>query len=146
MNSLEYGVNLSRRACRIGTTSGIMFLLAAGLCSGLPKPPNHAPDISVSVDRQVPLDYNIYDLSSFYKRLPTQQKTDDALPLTTNTNLDEVSILPTETNLPNPKIDKRYPVMQVSFYRVETPFIIGLWIFCASLAKIGKLNRNCLSN
>ncbi|XP_046397793.1 sodium/hydrogen exchanger 3-like isoform X3 [Ischnura elegans] len=32
---------------------------------------------------------------------------------------------------------KRYPVASVEFARVETPFIIGLWIFCASLAKIG---------
>lgn len=33
---------------------------------------------------------------------------------------------------------KRYPIFVVEFHRVETPFIIGLWIFCASLAKIGK--------
>jgi hypothetical protein len=32
----------------------------------------------------------------------------------------------------------RYPVASVEFARVETPFIIGLWIFCASLAKIGE--------
>lgn len=32
---------------------------------------------------------------------------------------------------------QRYPVASVSFHRVETPFIIGMWIFCASLAKIG---------
>jgi len=29
-------------------------------------------------------------------------------------------------------------VFVVEFARVETPFIIALWIFCASLAKIGK--------
>jgi sodium/hydrogen exchanger-like protein 3 len=33
---------------------------------------------------------------------------------------------------------KRYPVASVEFARVETPFIIGVWIFCASLAKIGE--------
>ncbi|XP_024080787.1 Na(+)/H(+) exchanger protein 2 isoform X2 [Cimex lectularius] len=32
---------------------------------------------------------------------------------------------------------KRYDVMKVEFQRVETPFMIGLWIFCSSLAKIG---------
>ncbi|KAF7277305.1 hypothetical protein GWI33_008731, partial [Rhynchophorus ferrugineus] len=37
---------------------------------------------------------------------------------------------------PQKKPVERYPVISVSFYRVETPFIIGLWIFCASLAKI----------
>ncbi|KAK9502394.1 hypothetical protein O3M35_011177 [Rhynocoris fuscipes] len=31
---------------------------------------------------------------------------------------------------------KRFDVMKVEFTRVETPFIIGLWIFCSSLAKI----------
>jgi hypothetical protein len=33
---------------------------------------------------------------------------------------------------------KRYAVTSVDFARVETPFIIGVWIFCASLAKIGE--------
>lgn len=33
---------------------------------------------------------------------------------------------------------KRYPVAPVEFDRVKTPFIIGVWIFCASLAKIGE--------
>lgn len=33
---------------------------------------------------------------------------------------------------------KRYPVVTVEFERVKTPFIIGLWIFCASIAKIGE--------
>jgi sodium/hydrogen exchanger-like protein 3 len=33
---------------------------------------------------------------------------------------------------------KRYAVASVEFARVETPFIIGVWIFCASLAKIGE--------
>lgn len=31
-----------------------------------------------------------------------------------------------------------YKVFSVEFHRVETPFIIGIWIFFASLAKIGK--------
>uniref|UniRef100_A0A7G3AYQ4 Sodium/hydrogen exchanger n=2 Tax=Lutzomyia longipalpis TaxID=7200 RepID=A0A7G3AYQ4_LUTLO len=40
----------------------------------------------------------------------------------------------------------RYPVTTVEFSRVETPFIIGIWILSASIAKIGfhmtpKLNK-----
>lgn len=30
-----------------------------------------------------------------------------------------------------------YKVFHAEFHRVETPFIIGIWIFFASLAKIG---------
>ncbi|XP_076047716.1 na[+]/H[+] hydrogen exchanger 2 isoform X2 [Oratosquilla oratoria] len=30
-----------------------------------------------------------------------------------------------------------YPVVTIEFERVQTPFIIGLWIFCACLGKIG---------
>ncbi|XP_058446956.1 sodium/hydrogen exchanger 3 isoform X9 [Malaya genurostris] len=32
---------------------------------------------------------------------------------------------------------ERYPVAQVEFSRVETPFVIGVWILSASIAKIG---------
>ncbi|XP_069989339.1 probable Na(+)/H(+) antiporter nhx-9 isoform X3 [Penaeus vannamei] len=32
---------------------------------------------------------------------------------------------------------ERYPVAVIDFERVQTPFIIGLWIFCACLGKIG---------
>lgn len=32
---------------------------------------------------------------------------------------------------------ERYPISQVEFSRVQTPFIIGIWILSASIAKIG---------
>lgn len=35
----------------------------------------------------------------------------------------------------------RYPVTTIDFSRVETPFIIGVWILFASIAKIGELLR-----
>ena len=34
--------------------------------------------------------------------------------------------------------DHGIQITRVDFENVETPFIIALWIFCASLAKIGK--------
>lgn len=34
-----------------------------------------------------------------------------------------------------------YHIITVEFPRVETPFVIGIWIFFASLAKIGKCRR-----
>jgi hypothetical protein len=36
------------------------------------------------------------------------------------------------------KVPDRYPVTSVDFLRVETPFIIGIWILFASIAKIGE--------
>lgn len=33
---------------------------------------------------------------------------------------------------------ERYPVTTIDFSRVETPFIIGVWILFASIAKIGE--------
>jgi hypothetical protein len=36
---------------------------------------------------------------------------------------------------------KRYPVTTTDFSRVETPFIIGVWILFASVAKIGELHH-----
>ncbi len=32
--------------------------------------------------------------------------------------------------------DKRYKIANIEFQRVETPVLITMWIFCASLAKI----------
>lgn len=33
---------------------------------------------------------------------------------------------------------KRYKIVDIEFQRVETPILIAMWIFCASLAKICK--------
>lgn len=35
-----------------------------------------------------------------------------------------------------------YPVTTVDFSRVETPFIIGVWILFASVAKIGEYTQS----
>lgn len=34
--------------------------------------------------------------------------------------------------------EPEYKIMSVEFHRVETPFVIGIWIFFASIAKIGR--------
>lgn len=43
---------------------------------------------------------------------------------------------PTETTMM--REIKKIEVFSSDFARVETPFLIGMWIFCASIAKIGK--------
>lgn len=48
----------------------------------------------------------------------------------------------TTTNLPSTekpeKKIKKLVIAAFEFHRVETPFLIGLWIFFASIAKIGE--------
>lgn len=47
----------------------------------------------------------------------------------------------TTTDLPTAVTEKKertYVIAAFEFHRVETPFLIGLWIFFASLAKIGN--------
>lgn len=106
------------------------------------KPPDHASD---SDSRQPPanLKTNSYDIADLYKGIPTPGHTWKApqLPIegeATTTSAEEVAA-EEEVHGPVKKTVTRYPVISVSFHRVETPFIIGLWIFFASLAKIGKL-------
>lgn len=55
---------------------------------------------------------------------------------------DDVHASDYDTNHNGNGDSKRYPVASVEFGRVETPFIIGLWIFSASLAKIGEYIDN----
>ena len=50
-----------------------------------------------------------------------------------NPNLFNYEISPTTL-----KLVKEYKIFSIEFHRIETPFIIGIWIFFASVAKIGK--------
>ncbi|GJQ82770.1 hypothetical protein Trydic_g21007 [Trypoxylus dichotomus] len=123
MYSLRHGVNLSRRACR---NDGGMFLMrllllmtfVVGLAAGSPL---FATNTRPQPDSQpLPEDYNSnvpYEGVEFGPMGPSRSpQSQDEKP-------------------------KRYQVASVSFQPVKTPFIIGLWIFCASLAKIGKANK-----
>jgi len=44
-----------------------------------------------------------------------------------------------EENVEGAHDKHEYEIFHVEFDRVEVPFIIALWIFVSSLAKIGKL-------
>lgn len=39
---------------------------------------------------------------------------------------------------PPAKGKTRYEIIEVDFYRVRTPFVVGAWILFAGLAQIGK--------
>lgn len=145
MYSLRHGVNLSRRACRIRVPLLLLIpllLLAVDLAAGSPFSTNTRPQPD---PQPIPEDYSHnrpYDGMDFgplgpstYNE-PGSQKTD---------NLGMTSPCITTTSSSGSQEPEntgpiRYQVASVSFHRVKTPFIIGLWIFCASLAKIGKKN------
>lgn len=54
-------------------------------------------------------------------------------------NFSRRNLLNSEPFLVSTNNEKEYKIFIIEFHRVETPFIIGLWIFFASVAKIGKL-------
>ncbi|XP_050311886.1 sodium/hydrogen exchanger 3 isoform X2 [Anthonomus grandis grandis] len=151
MYSLQHGVNLSRRACRhlhpLLVYCALVLVVAVGTHV---VPPDHASDSSQVL--KPPPDTRgayerAYDINSLARGnlIPTPP-----LPPPPRPTVNRVNEVPTvePTRFPEvlggagevqkeEKKVERYPVISVSFHRVETPFIIGLWIFCASLAKIG---------
>lgn len=64
---------------------------------------------------------------------------EDESPATMSIPVEENPTDPPSTERSRPI--KRYQILHVEFERVKTPFIIGIWIVCASLAKIGELNQ-----
>lgn len=129
MYSLKHSVNLSRRAC--WTCFLVLAVtISCGAGEGLEKNNNAGdglmyprPDLE-----PLPQDFNKpYDRVKFGPMGPSEANVVQAAKLSSTTEQSAEA-----------KPIKRYPVASVSFQRVETPFIIGLWIFCASLAKIGK--------
>ncbi|XP_050499593.1 sodium/hydrogen exchanger 3 isoform X3 [Diabrotica virgifera virgifera] len=140
MYSLEHGVNLSRRACKTGYVllTVLLLLLLIGNRHCFAKPPNHAADNHKQPSAN--LDTNSYDFSSLYKAIPTPSgHRTNLVPVEDvkdNTQEEVITGLVTQKT-PDKKEVTRYPIISVSFHRVETPFIIALWIFCASLSKIG---------
>lgn len=77
-----------------------------------------------------------------------QLKRDEDLRKLNNDPLTETATQPTgpgqNSNEPNNKhksghSEITYPITQVEFERVQTPFIIGIWILSASIAKIGNI-------
>ncbi|KAM3966128.1 LOW QUALITY PROTEIN: na[+]/H[+] hydrogen exchanger 2 [Aphomia sociella] len=128
MTSLKHGVNLSRRACR----RALALLAAAALL-----PIAHASPIE-STTKQSPS--ITVDGSSTYPGLgfgpmgPVVPLPGEPLGTQLRQNQETTSELPATTK---PKKERTFVIAAFEFHRVETPFLIGLWIFFASIAKIG---------
>lgn len=133
MFSLEHSVNLSRRACRLYVLVLVLFT-GVGLCTN--KPPNHASDTlthSQPDHDSLPADLNMLHQEG---AVTIGSVDDDRVAEDVDTTTSETPVAE-DVGVVRKKEVQRYPVASVSFHRVETPFIIGMWIFCASLAKIG---------
>ncbi|XP_063382393.1 sodium/hydrogen exchanger 3 isoform X2 [Cydia fagiglandana] len=139
MTSLKHGVNLSRRACRAGaralTLAAVVAVLATADCNPIESTTKQSPSITV-------------DGTSTYPGLGFGPMGPVApLPGDSGTQLRQQ--LESTTDLPataSAKKERTFVIAAFEFHRVETPFLIGLWIFFASLAKIGfhmapKLSR-----
>ncbi|XP_059053748.1 sodium/hydrogen exchanger 3 isoform X5 [Achroia grisella] len=127
MTSLKHGVNLSRRACRRA-----LVLWAAAIL----LPIVHATPIE-STTRQSP---SIIDESSTFPGLgfgpmgPVVPLPGEPLGTQLRQNQETTTDLPATIK---PKKERTFVIAAFEFHRVETPFLIGLWIFFASIAKIG---------
>ncbi|XP_045463356.1 sodium/hydrogen exchanger 3 isoform X3 [Harmonia axyridis] len=132
MYLLPHRAILSRRACRYGLFT---FLVLWLLPFCLSKPPNHAAD--TYKHESVNFDSKNQDVDVLYKAISTDAPNIQS-PAQDAEGTFRVADPPVEKTKEDsaPYLD-RYHVIKVSFDRVQTPFIIGLWIFCASLAKIG---------
>ncbi|XP_060520651.1 sodium/hydrogen exchanger 3 isoform X2 [Cylas formicarius] len=134
MYSLQHGVNLSRRACR-----GLLVLILLGPLWGAGAVAIVPLDRTDPGSLQFPPVYpnNYADGVSNVASVPTVTTDRPQSKNEVPTDMPPTLEVATEGQPQKKKPVERYPVISVSFHRVETPFIIGLWIFCASLAKIG---------
>lgn len=155
--ALKHGVNLSRRACRWTLFQAyVLLIIFENVVPQSTDVPPQPPPISPVYDTTAGNMEGTYpgllfgpmgpkDRESPTKRVPelrsggsSLNQAPESAPIFTDSATLGVGDTLVKENVSQKKI-KRYPVAAVEFHRVETPFIIGLWIFCASLAKIGKL-------
>ncbi|XP_045766689.1 sodium/hydrogen exchanger 3 isoform X2 [Maniola jurtina] len=128
MTSLKHGVNLSRRACRQRVTllaAGI--LIAATSANPIESTTKQSPSIAVD-------GISTYPGLGFGPMGPVAPL--PGQPPGTQLRQQQVTTTEAVTTV-KPKKERTFVIAAVEFHRVETPFLIGVWIFFASLAKIG---------
>lgn len=142
MYFLEHGVNLSRRACRAALCVLCVVLVSYAQSSTETNTPaaetNRPADLHAPpADDSVVNNYGPYPGMKFGPMGPVDRDPNE-LVLSDLLKQEQPSNQPTAPTTAVAKPVERYKLINVEFERVETPFIIGLWIFCASLAKIGE--------
>ncbi|XP_038206290.1 sodium/hydrogen exchanger 3 [Zerene cesonia] len=128
MTSLKHGVNLSRRACRrsLGLLTAAVLL---SIANSNPIESTTKTSPSIAVDG-----ISTYPGLGFGPMGPVAPLPGEP-PGTQLRQKQE-----TTTDLPvteEPKKERTLVIAAFEFHRVETPFLIGVWIFFASIAKIG---------
>ncbi|XP_026738040.1 sodium/hydrogen exchanger 3 isoform X3 [Trichoplusia ni] len=130
MTSLKHGVNLSRRACRrpLVWATLLAALLSCARSNPVESTTKQSPSITVD-------GISTYPGLGFGPMGPVAPMPGEPPGTQLRQHQD------TTTNLPSTekpvKKERTFVIAAVEFHRVETPFLIGLWIFFASLAKIG---------
>ncbi|XP_062527093.1 sodium/hydrogen exchanger 3 isoform X4 [Bombyx mori] len=137
MTSLKHGVNLSRRACRQAfALVAVSTILHAVQCSPVETTTKTNPSMTVD-------GISTYPGLGFGPMGPVEPLPGEPPGTQLRQNQDTTTELPTTEKT---KKERTFVIAAFEFHRVETPFLIGLWIFFASLAKIGfhmapKLSR-----
>ncbi|XP_013172576.1 PREDICTED: sodium/hydrogen exchanger 3 isoform X1 [Papilio xuthus] len=128
MTSLKHGVNLSRRACRrFLTVLTVAAFLAVTSSNPIESSTKQTPSITVD-------GISTYPGLGFGPMGPVVPLPGDPPGTQLRQKQETTSELPTTVK---PKKERSIVIAAVEFHRVETPFLIGLWIFFASIAKIG---------
>ncbi|XP_028156198.1 sodium/hydrogen exchanger 3 isoform X6 [Ostrinia furnacalis] len=126
MTSLKHGVNLSRRACRQGLVVAAVLLLPIVQLSPIESTTKQSPSITVDGS-------STYPGLGFGPMGPVAPLPGEPLGTQLRQNQESTTDLPATVKT---KKERTFVIAAFEFHRVETPFLIGLWIFFASLAKI----------
>ncbi|XP_063828275.1 sodium/hydrogen exchanger 3 isoform X5 [Ostrinia nubilalis] len=126
MTSLKHGVNLSRRACRQGLVVAAVLLLPIVHLSPIESTTKQSPSITVDGS-------STYPGLGFGPMGPVAPLPGEPLGTQLRQNQESTTDLPATVKT---KKERTFVIAAFEFHRVETPFLIGLWIFFASLAKI----------
>ncbi|XP_026316677.1 sodium/hydrogen exchanger 3 isoform X2 [Hyposmocoma kahamanoa] len=127
MTSLKHGVNLSRRACRRGLILVALMTLPLICCNPVESTTKQTPSIKVD-------GLSTYPGVGFGPMGPVAPFPGEPPGTQLRQQQDPTTVEPA---IEAPKSERKFKIASVEFYRVETPFLIGVWIFFASIAKIG---------